>query len=614
MFSKIPVRDKRKTNPTDLDSLFEEISPVVKEQQDSLYYLSEADEPEEKSSLNIKTDTPFLEFWAAIGYIINQRDAAFMRDAISSENISEFIGENSESIDKIQRFVNAVPELNKNYKLSSKISDSSYYNDPAAMVTAFSIALGSFSSRTKRLVDLASPDKDMKSGSTFLTWDSIDDYYKKMLQFDQEKKVDSEKNNTADIIVSNNSDLLNFIDKNSDKIISYDAETGVLELDGTRWAQISLKKGMDDAARLGRVTTYITKKYGVGLGSKLISDLADKDSGEEEDVTEEIISEGVMNISQMAKDLFDTSVSTIKSLGETFMDIMKNIGDRISDAYKKMTGYLSSSLVGLAQKELSKESGIPKSDLDSILLSGGDISLEEDQQFNEKVGDMKSKGGKVDTIIKKLKPEQRRELVLILNRDLDSLLASAEKVERFKVSDMENEIDPEKAEADELPGDAYRKIITNILSCKLMKNLLVREEDNIEKQPDEIVKDFIELQKEAIMGQTSLPIIKVFGKDPNDITDDDDSEVFTQEKVSKITEDITNALSNGDWSVGGLYVNLNEVSGYYVMGFYGIAGVTDSGEPKYYYFQMTTFSSSTYSYKVEAQSLKSQEDFEKTFN
>ena len=611
MFKKIPNKIKPVVNERDLLNLFDEAT-ILKE-------VDELDIP-------IKGDagTPFFEFWAGVGYIISRSDAEFMKNALESEDLTKFILSNKSNLAKmnrLQRFINAVPELKEDERVkpwSDKINSKAFISNPEFVSIAFILALGSYGSRTRRLKNIDNPDREQ---SVFITWRSIRGYYDAMLEFDIEKNTVSGKDNTADIVISNDRDIIGFINKNKNKTPKYDSKTGVISIGNTKWAQISLKKGAGAAARLGKIKNFVNVKYGkvdpVEAGKELVDEFLEElneykpdeeifeDEGERDILLEGffekllgITKEGLSKISDMYIELS----SYLKKFAKKIIEAFKNFSNRFSDASVKKVS-----------SNISKEMNIPEDALQDLLNNPSvnikDLQGDKLQEDWECEG--RSKNDKFDQWVNSLNDKQRESFVNAVNSKVDEIVKEVKGIGGFLVSDVTHDIDPKSAKDEKgLDCQDYRQLMVNNFTMELVKEMVLGGDlKKIKVNSESIVKEFLSFKKEAIMGKTSLPIIKVFGLDPKkNISINDESELITLEKLEAISEGLLSTLQEGGYPLGGLYISSDEYRGYYVIALYGIAGIDEStGKPVYYFYEARNNSGSRFAYTVEANTLKTLE-------
>lgn len=364
--------------------------------------------------------TVFIEYFQSIGFIMSSK--------MTKDNFVSILSDIK--ITGQGDFEN--PFGSKGKEFAEKILPTEILNE------AMSLANGSFF--FKKEIGITKP---------FVIWSHIKTYYSMLMDFEG---TEFTKDNTSDIVVidgSTDKELFNKL-SNKDNKISVDKKTGLLEIDGVKFYQISLKKE-SGGARLGRITTIMKNMYIGDIGKSNI-DIA--------------LGEGFLNnIKNISKKIYDnigTKISKIAGMVKSFKQkFFKSLKSKQSAAEKKVY----SELMAMTEGVLTEGKGMSFKEV--VKLAGSDEKFRNRlmTKLKEKVDDVD--GIKNDDIFKKIVKKQLK----------------------FNQKDV-------------------KYILTNLISLEILKSVI--REHNTTESLGNMINDLVQ---NMYMGSTNLPIVKLYGSD-----------------------------------------------------------------------------------------------------
>ena len=417
----------------------------------------------------IKNNTDFLEFFQAIGLFIPNKltPATFKKDLLALEGTIS--GDFS-----IRSFV---PDYEKFI----------IYLDADKEIGADVISLVNGSYFWRKGAGVTRP---------YVIWTDIKKYYDLMRSKEGIEGVI--KNNTADCVLIDGTyaELVKAL--GSDIQIDMNETTGKLTCGDVSWYQISLKLG-EGSARLGKITKLLTGAYPVdgevqntltraGIDVKWF-----KENLELNNEFEQLLQEG----------FFGNTVKRMQKAGAEMFNKFKAAAVAVLKYWKKLLGFMKK-LVKFHEKSTMKE--IQKITRGSKFLGEGYIvedvmnEMSQNAMFNAIVND---KGRRNSPNTKFTNLLNTRFNDIIKNKDSEYISVNFEKA-AFEISD-----------------ETINFLIGNCISFPIIQAII----DDVKSNGIEVVNN---LAKTMSMGDTNLPVVKVYGN-----PDKADTEVIT---VGKLTQ------------------------------------------------------------------------------
>ena len=384
--------------------------------------------------------------------------------------------------------------------------------------------------------------KDIKFSLPTVIWTGIDKYYTALKT--KEGIEGNIKKNTSDCVLINgtSADLYKVLSGKAP--IKTDDKTGLLSCDGLEWYQISLKKG-DGVAKLGKITTFMKGKYE--------PDVSNMDLGKVTDEFPELIGEHYLQ-----EGFFGDTLSKLKDIS---VDIAKNF----AAAAKKVLQFgkdVFNKIKALGKKyENSTEKEIER-------LTKRSKFLKENY-----LGEMTQKA-----MLTALVDDPR------INKSYTS------KIEKYRSS-----VDSKSNDTVQIINTKHNKIsldentvnflVTNVISFQLMDDII----KDVKKNGINVIND---LNQSMAMGDTNLPVVKVYGN-PTQA----DTEVITVGKISQAAP----KREGKPISVLKVLIKPHNSKPYYVTNMWLFAELVD-GVAKYHKIAFKKSGASTFNFNIEGTS------------
>ena len=380
--------------------------------------------------------------------------------------------------------------------------------------------------------------QSIKINNPYVIWTGIGKYYSALKT---KEGIDGDvKPNTADCVLIDGDEAKLYKALESKKPI-VTADDGMLSCNGVKWYQISLKKAAGQA-KLGKITTLMKGKYEPDMDNMDLGKISDLEKEYPEVFSEEYLQEG----------FFGDTAKKLKDLGG-------DIAKRFAAAAKKVLAFGKSvfkKLKTLGKKyEKSTENEIDR-------LTKRSKFLKEDY-----LGEM-SQQAKLNAIV-----DDPR-----LNR---SYTATIEKY-RKAVDSASNDVVQIKNEGGKprITDTSINFLVSNVIAFQLMDDII----KDVKKNGVDVIND---LNQSMAMGDTNLPVVKVYGN-----PDKADFEVITVGKIKQTTP------KRDGKPISVLKVSILPYKDYYVTNMWLFAEIVDD-VAKYHKIAFKKSGASSFNFNVE---------------
>ena len=333
----------------------------------------------------------------------------------------------------------------------------------------------------------------------------------------ENQSVSGNKDNTADVIVSNSSTEKTIAAIGNQKA-KYSKKNGQVTVGKVELFQVSLKKSLT-GAQLGKITKNVLDRYGIS-SDILYNTIMDSTN----------IDEGFM--------------SWIKDVGKKVLDTFQQLYSKLKKMFLKVTNTLLSPSSWQKQakkdeKEFKELTGIDNLS-ECFIVSDNEMVLNE-SFLVEKKDDISDK-------LKNIKKGNKEKLLKKVNTRLGKIKKT------FKPASL---VFKQDGVLNKLPSNAddVFKLFSNYVSMQVMIDVMGGGDYN----DTQLVKEIIELQKEMYFGRTELPLWKVYGAnnvgDTNTYSYLSTGKEFVNKKIKR--------LSGKDIILCGFRANLNSSKTYF---------------------------------------------------
>jgi hypothetical protein len=375
--------------------------------------------------------------------------------------------------------------------------------------------------------------KEINVNKPYVIWDGIRNYYNALKK--KEGIKGDVKPNTADIVLIDGSekDLYDAL-KSKEPVITND--DGKLSCDGVDWYQISLKKA-DGQAKLGKITTLIKGKYQPDEDNMDLAKVRDQFP----ELAEQYLQEGFFG---------DTA------------DKMKDYG---KDAFKRFK-QAAQAVLNFGKKVFRKMSQLAKK-----LESKTDKELQRLTKRSKYLNEM-SQGAMLNAIVKD-------------KRLRDSYTKTIQDYHK-KIDTKSNEvvdIRVEKQNNLQITETTINFLVGNVISFQLINEII----KDVKRNGINVIND---LNQSMAMGDTNLPVVKVYGN-PSKA----DYDIIT---VGKITQA---APERDGGKIKVLKVAVLPYKQYYTVNMWLFAELVD-GVAKYHKIAFKKSGASAFNYNIEGTS------------
>ena len=363
----------------------------------------------------------------------------------------------------------------------------------------------------------------------WIIWTDINTYYDKLKS--KEGIKGDIKANTADcVLINNTTPTALYKALASDAPLKSDDKTGKLSCGGIDWYQISFKMAKDKA-KLGKLTAFFKGAYEIDQGNAELSGLKSIYQTMNAAVNwntfeDELIMEG----------FFGDAIAKVKQLGG---DALKNLKMAIRNILK-FTGSLFKSMTKLLKKEEKKHYQYLEKLTKRILKE--ERLLEKTQELREKkatIPDM------MNAVVKN--KSAKMKYIKTVNDAYNAVTDPKSEVITFKKTS--NKI---KINAQSMPF-----LMGNVISFGILNNIT----NSVKTKGIGFVND---LNKTMVMGDTNLPVIKVYGNKSSA-----DYEILTVGSVSQTDPNV------GKEKIDLLKLSIKPHNEYYVVNLFMFAHMKD---------------------------------------
>ena len=458
-----------------------------------------------------QTATKFYEQWSSIGLIQTEYNSSTIGSWMKE---LPDIGTNDSDVAK------NIVKLYSNYY--GKVQGQKDFTDkiPGHYPTIVSILLGS-----------ANFKKDYSTffsrGGISILNGSIDSYYK-VLKTNYKNQVDFEdKENTADAVIFNGGLTL---DKLTGGEVTFD-DDGVITFEDGQAIQVSMKKGKE-AARIGKIKDLLTA-WGVWSPDKKTSKL-NKYYG---DLSAEMQLDGMI-------------------LDEGILDLIKSGARYAKEGLSKLASSISSafSIISRGVISIVKRFNFRR-ETDKLLLKYSKYITEKKISQEDQLRALTTNRGAIDAL-----NEDLRKGVLEVSNKIETINGKVDGIVALQYQEAQKERLPYNATYDDV-----RMVFFNILSFDILSDILDKISSS-ESSYNEALQRFVGMYRSSVMGNTKLPVIKVFGVRT---ASDTSYEVYKSADFDVKRAEVSTKIKEKNMSLGGLKLN---VQGYYYVIYFYVAG------------------------------------------
>tara|TARA_Y100000310_G_C20633562_1_gene789970 strand:- start:38 stop:1861 length:1824 start_codon:yes stop_codon:yes gene_type:complete len=368
----------------------------------------------------------------------------------------------------------------------------------------------------------------------------------------ENQSVEGNKDNTADVIVSDSS-AEKTIEAMGSKKAKYSKKNGQVTVGDVKLFQVSLKKSIT-GAQLGKITKNVLDRYGIS------SDI-------------------LYNTVIESNDIDEGFMSWIKDVGKKVLDVFQQLYSKLKQKFLKVTNTLlsASSWQKQANKDEKEFAALGIEGLaECFEVSNNEMVLNESMLVEKK--------NDISKNLKAMKPANKKKLLGKVNKRLGKLKKTFKPDSLVFKQDGDLKKFPSKA-------DDIFKLFSNYVSMQVVDDVMGGGDYNDEK----LVKEIIDLQREMYFGRTELPLWKVYGAitvgDTNTYSYLSTGKEFVNKKIKR--------LSGKEIILCGFRANLNASKVYFTMQCSFILGINDDGTPNYNLLRTGTNTAGKYSFVVE---------------
>jgi hypothetical protein len=372
--------------------------------------------------------------------------------------------------------------------------------------------------------------KEINVNKPYVIWDGIRDYYNALKK--KEGIKGDVKPNTADIVLIDGTekDLYDALDSKKPVITSDD---GKLSCNGVDWYQISLKKA-DGQAKLGKITTLIKGKYKPDEDNMDLAKVRDQFP----ELAEQYLQEGF------------------------FGDTAEKMKDYGKDAFKRFK-QAAQAVLNFGKKVFRKMSQLAKK-----LESKTDKELQRLTKRSKFLNEM-SQGAMLNAVVKdKRLRDSYEKTIQDYHKKIDT-----------KSNDVVD-IRVEKQNNLQITETTINFLVGNVISFQLINEII----KDVKRNGIDVIND---LNQSMAMGDTNLPVVKVYGN-PSKA----DYDIIT---VGKITQA---APKRDGGPIKVLKVAVLPYKQYYTVNMWLFAELVD-GVAKYHKIAFKKSGASNFNYNIE---------------
>tara|TARA_Y100000310_G_scaffold341622_1_gene441387 strand:- start:58 stop:1995 length:1938 start_codon:yes stop_codon:yes gene_type:complete len=428
-----------------------------------------------------------------------------------------------------------------------------------------------------------------------IVWGDIDKYYSIMKTLGDELVKASEKENTADAVVLKGLSLKDLESKEG-LVFEYNpTDNGVITVTqknkklGTI-LQVSMKKSHKDA-RLGKIKDVFSNK---GFFGDTPADV----------------------LNRYAAESVDENIEYSESLQEGLMDFFKGVKSKFSDwtsklksSLNKVVDWVSKWLLGLVRKnfdtsKMQKSSEAKLNKYFGTLKESADLIEGNSADQMKSILNNKKQGQKiVNSIVNDMNKEVKKvraNIASINSKSKNNKFLGSQAIDEyptFKVTKYNSK-----------DYNTLRQYIMNYTSLEIL-NKMTSKISKGTKTLDLMVTTFIDFMESAYMGNTTLPIIKLFGIKKSS---EKAVEIVDKESFDVKRDEIIKKMKSDKIPCGGAAARIKKGEGFGVFYLYTIAGIGDDGTVTYNNTRLTSYGQDL-AYKIEASNEVSLSNLEKSF-
>ena len=515
-----------------------------------------------------QTATKFYEQWSSIGLLQTEYSAATISSWISDLSPS-MIGDTTGEIPE------AILELYKTYYSAVQGQKDFTKEIPGHYTLICSILIGSANFRS----DYSS---FFSKGGISIVNGNIDSYYAKMKSNYGDLVDKKDKENTADAVVFNGGLSVESLMNDP---ISFEDDGVITFSSGKQMMQISMKKGRDDA-RIGKIKDLLTAWQVWSPNKK--TDKLDAYVKRYTDLSAElqldgmILDEGILDLIQAGAKYAREGISKLaSSISSIFSTIFRGVRTVVKkfNVRRETDNLLSKYSMYITEARKKKIS--QQKQLEALAKS-----LPAIEQLNTDL-----QAG-VETVSQKINQ---------INRNVSGIKELDIKALQF----LQFPIEPLGVNPD---YDDVRMIFFNILSFDIISDILDKIIDS-NSAYDEALDRFVGMYRSSVMGNTKLPVIKVFG---TNVAGEKSYQVYTRDDFDEKQKQVSEKIIKKNMSLGGLKLNVQ--GRYYVIYFYiagELKGEGDNAKITYNNVRPTAYGGTQF--KVEIDSTVDESVFKKQF-
>jgi hypothetical protein len=373
----------------------------------------------------------------------------------------------------------------------------------------------------------------------YVIWTGIKKYYSELKT--KEGIEGSVKENTADCVLINGTEAELYTALNSDDQIKTDDDTGMLSCGKVQWYQISLKKAKDEA-RLGKLTKLLRGMYDTpaNLDAAEVNDLFDEVDYD----YEQVLQEG----------LFGDIANQMKEIGGDAFKKFKAGAVAVFKYWLKLKGFISK-LAKKYEKDTMKEiERLTKKSLREQLILEKPTSK-----------DMLSAIVDDDTLNEKYKK--------IIDKNYKDIAG-------IKIEDKYISTNMKKHKV-EIKPTTVNFLVGNVISMKIIKDVI----EDVNKNGIKVINT---LNQSMSMGDTNLPVVKVYGT----LGSSPEYEVITVGSINQKNPKLKNK------QIKILKVAVQPYKKYYVINMWIFAELKEDG-PHYHQVAFKKSGSTAFNYNIE---------------
>ena len=388
--------------------------------------------------------------------------------------------------------------------------------------------------------------KEANFDKPYVIWTGITTYYSNLKS--KEGLETDIKPNTADVVLIDGTPAALYKALKTDDPVVTNDDTGMLSCGGINWFQISLKKA-EGGAKLGKITKLLKGKYTVDGEVQSNMDRAGVSDLFTEEAYAQLLAEGFFgDAAAKMKKIGGDALKKFKAAAVNILKFGKRLMANIAKLGKK---YETSTMKDI--ERLTKRSKYLKENLNEMSSTAMLRAIVEDPSLNKKY---------IGTI----------------NREFNNV-AKAKNTDVVSVNMPRHKMTVANLK---VPG-ALNFLVSNVISFKLITDII----NDVNKNGIDVIND---LNRSMAMGDTKLPVVKVYGN-----PDKADYDIITVGKISQAAPE----RDGGPIKV--LKVAILPLDNYWVINMWIFASL-DKGIAKYHKIAFKKSGSSAFNYNIEGTS------------